>query len=125
MCTLTLHLEVLQTVIVFWEGSILSRCFVSFGFENSFLCWKMAKTPDSYNLVVEKCNKTIRASFSMILFVFQNCSAVVRRFRSLYAALVIVREMPPAKSSMPVLNGLPIRLCLVAFSRNIAVEVKG
>ena len=64
MCTLTLHLKVLQTVIVFWEGSILSRRFVAFGFENSFLCWKMAETPDSCNLVVEKCNKTIRTFFS-------------------------------------------------------------
>lgn len=66
---LTLHLKVLQTVIVFWEGSILSHCFVAFGFEDSFLCWKVATTPDSYNLVLEKCNKTIRVSFSMILFV--------------------------------------------------------
>ena len=64
ICTLTLHLKVLQTVIVFWEGSILSRRFVAFGFENSFLCWKMAETPDSCNLVVEKCNKTIRTFFS-------------------------------------------------------------
>ena len=86
---LTLHLKVLQTVIVFWEGSILSHCFVAFGLEDSFLCWKMAETPDSYNLVVEKCNKTIRVSFSMILFVFENCSAVAHRFRCRYAALEI------------------------------------
>jgi hypothetical protein len=88
MCTLTLHLKVL-TVIVFWEDSILSRCFVSFGFENLFLCWKMAETPDSYSFVLEKCNKTIRDFFFIFFFVFVNCNFFFCRFRSLYAFFYI------------------------------------